>query len=99
MPLEISSMNVSANPLPPFGRRLVHVLFGKTGKRNARPLILGIGNPLRGDDGLGRVVAEQVAQSHDLDCEVQVVHQLMPELAQYMAMADLVVMIDASREG
>lgn len=64
-----------------------------------RPLILGIGNPLRGDDGLGRVVAEQLAQASDLDCEVQVIHQLTPELAEQMAAASLVVMIDASREG
>lgn len=62
-------------------------------------LVLGIGNPLRGDDGLGRVVAEQLAQVGDLDCEVHLVHQLMPELAEHMAAATLVVMIDASREG
>jgi hydrogenase maturation protease len=66
---------------------------------NPLPLILGIGNPLRGDDGLGRVVAEQLAQANDLDCEVQMVHQLTPELAAHMAVATLVVMIDASREG
>jgi hydrogenase maturation protease len=76
MPLERSSMNVSASPL-----------------------ILGIGNPLRSDDGLGRAVAQQLAQAGDLECSVQVVHQLMPELAQDMAAARLVVMIDASRAG
>lgn len=66
---------------------------------NPHPLILGIGNPLRGDDGLGWVVAEQLAQAGDLDCEVQMVHQLMPELAEHMAAATLVVMIDATCEG
>jgi hydrogenase maturation protease len=62
-------------------------------------LILGIGNPLRGDDGLGWVVAEQLAQAGDLACSVQMVHQLTPELAEHMAAAALVVMIDATREG
>jgi hydrogenase maturation protease len=66
---------------------------------SSRPLILGIGNPLRGDDGLGRVVAEQLAQASDLECSIQVVHQLTPELAQDMAAARLVVMIDATRAG
>ncbi|HEX7734627.1 MAG TPA: hydrogenase maturation protease [Ktedonobacteraceae bacterium] len=66
---------------------------------NPRPLLLGIGNPLRGDDSLGRIVAGQLAQAGDLECEVQVVYQLTPELAESMAAASLVVMIDASREG
>lgn len=66
---------------------------------SGHPLILGIGNPLRGDDGLGWVVAGQLAQADDLDCEVQMMHQLTPELAEYMAAATLVVIIDASREG
>ena len=64
-----------------------------------RPLIMGIGNPLRSDDGLGWAVAEQLCQEGDTGCAIQAVHQLTPELAQPMAGANLVVMIDASREG
>lgn len=63
------------------------------------PLVVGIGNPLRGDDGLGQALVEQLGQSSDLDCNVLAVHQLMPELAEQMAKADFVVLIDASREG
>lgn len=62
-------------------------------------LIIGIGNPLRSDDGLGWAVAEQLAQACDTGCEILMVHLLTPELAQRMAAASLVVMIDASREG
>lgn len=62
-------------------------------------LILGIGNPLRGDDGLGWVVAEQLARANEQDCAVQCVHQLTPELAQQLATADLAIFIDASCEG
>ena len=66
---------------------------------SARPLILGLGNTLRSDDGLGRVVAERLIQAGNLDSKIMGVHQLTPELAQDMAAASLVVMIDASREG
>lgn len=64
-----------------------------------RPLIIGIGNPLCGDDGLGWTIAEQLARDYDGDCDLLTVHQLTPELAQEMAPATLVVLIDASREG
>lgn len=64
-----------------------------------QPLIIGIGNPLRSDDGLGWAVAEQLSQDGDLGSDIHMVHQLTPELAQWMATADLVVMIDASHAG
>jgi hydrogenase maturation protease len=64
-----------------------------------QPLIIGIGNPLRSDDGLGWAVAEQLAQDYDMGCDIYTVHQLTPELAQWMAAVNLVVMIDASHEG
>lgn len=67
-----------------------------------RPLLIGIGNPLRGDDGLGRAVAEQLARETGdtgIDCDIHTVHQLTPELAEVMAKANLAVLIDASRQG
>jgi hydrogenase maturation protease len=64
-----------------------------------RTLIIGIGNPLRSDDGLGWVVAEQLAQDGDMDCDIHAVHQLTPELAQWAAVADRVIIVDASRDG
>lgn len=66
---------------------------------STRPLLLGIGNTLRSDDGLGRVVVEQLARVGELDGEILSIHQLTPELALPMAKASLVIMIDASREG
>lgn len=67
--------------------------------RRGKPLLIGIGNPLRSDDGLGWRVAEQLAQESDTDYDIHTVHQLTPELAQWMTNANLVVMIDASYEG
>ncbi len=66
---------------------------------NRRVLIIGIGNPLRSDDGLGWAVAEQLSLECDTSCDIRIVHQLTPDVAQWVAAADLVVMIDASHEG
>jgi hydrogenase maturation protease len=70
-------------------------------------LIIGIGNPLRSDDRLGWAVAEQLSQDLgtgcdtdcDTDCDIHTVYQLTPELAQWMAAVNLVVLIDATYEG
>jgi hydrogenase maturation protease len=62
-------------------------------------LIIGIGNPLRSDDGLGWAVATQLSLDGDLGSNIHTVHQLTPELTQWMATANLVIMIDASHEG
>jgi hydrogenase maturation protease len=44
-------------------------------------LLIGYGNPLRGDDGLGWQVADQVARDADKSIKVVATHQLTPELA------------------
>jgi hydrogenase maturation protease len=63
------------------------------------PLIIGIGNPLRSDDGLGWEVAEQLSRDCNTGYDIHTVYQLTPELVQWMAVASLVVIIDACREG
>lgn len=61
-----------------------------------RALILGYGNPLRGDDGLGWHVASQLASAHaSLDAEVFACHQLTPELAEAVSRAEKVIFVDA----
>lgn len=64
-----------------------------------RVLIIGYGNPLRGDDGLGWRAAEQLREAAQLDTEVLTVHQLTPELAEDVSRAELVVFIDAGEGG
>jgi hydrogenase maturation protease len=66
---------------------------------SVKTLIIGIGNPLRSDDGLGWAVAEQLSQQCDASWDIRTVHQLTPDVAQWMAGANLVVMVDASHEG
>jgi hydrogenase maturation protease len=59
-------------------------------------LIVGYGNPLRGDDGIGQAVARALANETALDgVEVVCCHQLTPELAERFAAVDLVVLVDA----
>jgi hydrogenase maturation protease len=60
-----------------------------------RPLLIAFGNPLLGDDGVGPEVAKALAGRTGLD--VQVVHQMVPELAMDVARSSLVVFVDASR--
>ncbi len=64
-------------------------------------LVIGYGNPLRGDDGVGCLVAEEVAKHiFDPESKVKVVacHQLNPELAEAVAETRAVIFVDASVE-
>ena len=63
-----------------------------------RALVIGIGNPLRGDDGVGWALVEDLEASlpDPGPClELRVVHQLTPELAVELAEAQRVLFIDA----
>lgn len=59
-------------------------------------LVIGSGNPLRGDDGIGPAVAGDVARLGLPGVRVLVVHQLTPELAADLAEARLAVFVDAA---
>jgi hydrogenase maturation protease len=59
-------------------------------------LVIGYGNPLRGDDAVGQRVAEAVARLGLAHVEVRTVHQLTPELAEPLASARLAVFVDAT---
>jgi hydrogenase maturation protease len=58
-------------------------------------LVIGYGNDLRGDDGLGRRAAEAVADWQLPGVEVLSVHQLTPELAEPLAHTDFALFLDA----
>jgi len=65
-----------------------------------RKLIIGCGNPLRGDDGAGWEVASRLAALiPDEAAQITTVLQLTPELAEPVSEADLVVFIDADQSG
>jgi hydrogenase maturation protease len=66
----------------------------------ARFLIIGYGNPLKSDDGVGCRAAEELSQQISSP-EVKIIraHQLTPELSEEAARAELVIFIDARAEG
>jgi hydrogenase maturation protease len=63
-------------------------------------LIIGYGNPLRGDDGIGPAVIDELQGSPMAAlAELLQRHQLGPELAEQVAAADAVIFVDASAIG
>ncbi len=60
-------------------------------------MIIGYGNSLRSDDGIGERVADIVASWHLPEVRSLSRFQLTPELAQDLAKVDLVIFVDACR--
>jgi hydrogenase maturation protease len=62
-------------------------------------LIVGFGNPLRGDDGVGWYVIDRLQHvSFEHSVKMLACHQLMPELVEEVVDAELVIFIDAAVE-
>jgi hydrogenase maturation protease len=59
-------------------------------------LVIGMGNPWRGDDGIGHAVVESVESRPQV--KTMAVQQLVPELAEWIRSADRVLFVDASIE-
>jgi hydrogenase maturation protease len=68
---------------------------------SGQALVIGIGNVLRGDDGVGWRLAEEVEAEREEDGEgerqgkVRCLHQLTPELVEEIAGVERVLFIDA----
>jgi hydrogenase maturation protease len=67
----------------------------RNGIATRRVLVIGYGNTLRGDDGVGQHVALAVAKWNVPGLTVMTVHQLTAELAEPIASAKLAVFVDA----
>lgn len=66
----------------------------------ARILVVGYGNPLRCDDGLGwQVAVEFFRANRSPEVEILPCHQLTPELAHAVSRCDTVLFIDSTRQG
>ncbi|HMK43352.1 MAG TPA: hydrogenase maturation protease [Dissulfurispiraceae bacterium] len=58
-------------------------------------LVIGYGNPLRGDDGFGVYASEQLQRIlKDDSVNILTVHQLGPELAEDVSEADFIIFMD-----
>lgn len=60
-----------------------------------KTLVIGYGNDLRGDDGIGTQIAQIVASWHLPQVRSLPLHQLSPELAADLAEVDLAIFVDA----
>ncbi|WP_152053938.1 hydrogenase maturation protease [Tautonia marina] len=58
-------------------------------------LVIGFGNVLRGDDGVGPVVADMVTRWNLAGVLAQSLHQLVPELAEQISNSRNVIFVDA----
>lgn len=66
--------------------------------RMATILLIGYGNPLCGDDGVGWRIVEEV-DALRLPIETAAIHQLTPEWAEPISRAELVIFADAAAVG
>jgi len=60
-----------------------------------KTLIIGYGNSLRSDDGIGRYLAEKIEREQWPNIQTLSVHQLTPELVTVIAAVDQVIFLDA----
>ncbi|HEY9803223.1 MAG TPA: hypothetical protein V6D25_22875 [Leptolyngbyaceae cyanobacterium] len=58
-------------------------------------MVIGYGNDLRSDDGIGQRIADEVASWHLPSVKSVCVHQLTPDLADSLARTDLAIFVDA----
>ena len=65
-------------------------------RTGARTLLIGYGNPGRGDDGLGPAFAQMMADAGLPLLSVEIDYQLTVDHAQLVAQQDLVVFVDAA---
>jgi hydrogenase maturation protease len=65
---------------------------------NQRILLIGYGNPSRGDDGLGPALAEKIDAQRSPGVTVEIDYQLSVEHAALVAEHDVVVFADAAAD-
>ncbi|MDJ0844549.1 hydrogenase maturation protease [Crocosphaera sp.] len=70
-------------------------MFKQSTSEPKKTLIIGYGNTLRGDDGVGYKIAEIIEQWNVNNITSLAVHQLTPDLAEKLSQVDTVIFIDA----
>jgi len=61
-------------------------------------LVLGYGNTLRSDDGIGQIIADKIEELKIPNVETLALHQLTPDLAGSFAEYKGIIFIDASED-
>jgi len=73
--------------------------MGSTNTKTEKILIIGVGNTLRSDDGIGAYICMQIDSLHIPDVTIIIVHQLHVELIEDLLQYDSVIIADASVTG
>jgi hydrogenase maturation protease len=68
-------------------------------ERGPSIVLIGYGNPLRSDDGIGWRIAQELRARLRGGVEVIECHELAPEMADKIRVATLVIFVDAATEG
>ena len=71
-----------------------HPLLSKT---DPTVVVIGYGNPKRGDDAIGQAVVSQIQALNLREIEACAVTRLTPELASKLAAADCAIFVDACK--
>jgi hydrogenase maturation protease len=66
-------------------------------KTDPSVIVIGYGNPQRGDDAIGQAVVAQVQALHLREIEACAVTRLTPELSSKLAAADCAIFVDACK--
>ncbi|MDE2027555.1 MAG: hydrogenase maturation protease, partial [Candidatus Omnitrophica bacterium] len=73
--------------------------MSSSGDKRKGVLVIGVGNPLRSDDGAGPCVVEQIEAKHWPGIDTWIVQQLQLEDLDRMLAYDQVILVDASVSG
>ena len=68
-------------------------------EQHSKFLIVGVGNTLRGDDGIGAYVCSEIDKKELQDVKTVVVHQLHLEMLEEFARFEIIIIADATLEG
>lgn len=68
-------------------------------RKSARPLVVGVGNPQRGDDAIGPMVVEHLAALPSLRADTEIVTGDCTGLVDRMKDHDRLIIIDACQSG
>lgn len=78
----------------------IHLSRPSNQQMTEKTVVIGIGNPLRGDDGIGWAVVEALADVADgWGVTAVATHQLLPELLDTIHDVSAVIFVDASVNG
>ena len=70
--------------------------MGSTNSSTEKILIIGVGNTLRSDDGIGAYICSQMDALHLPDVTMRILHQLHIELIEDLWQYDSVIIADAA---